>query len=238
MIQFYAPEIETNSVLPEIESGHCCRVLRKKEGDTIAVCDGKGHRYTAEITFAHPKHTTLSIIDKTEIQTHWGAKFILAVAPTKNSDRMEWLVEKATEMGVDEIVLLRCAHSERKAMKTERLEKIIVSAMNQSLKATLPKLSGPVDFRDFINSRTETQKFMGYCDPTVPRTSLAKESKPATDTVILIGPEGDFSPEEVQAAIEKGFIPVTFGESRLRTETAALFALQTLHTINILNSSC
>lgn len=235
MIQFYAPEIEEAGALPESESGHCCRVLRKKEGDEILVTDGRGNRFKAVITDASPKKTLLEIVGREHIGSHWGARFVLAVAPTKNADRMEWLAEKAVEMGVDEIVLLRCAHSERKVMKTERLGKIVVSAMNQSLKTNLPLLRGPVAFDEFIGENKGSDRFMGYCSDEVERKILSRECKAGKDTVVLIGPEGDFSPEEVKKAMEAGFIPVSFGESRLRTETAALFALQTLHTIAQLN---
>lgn len=235
MIQFYAPDIEATGMLPEDESAHCCRVLRHKPGDEIAVVDGKGNRFRCTITDANPKRTAVEISDRECIREHWGCRICLAVAPTKNSDRMEWLLEKATEIGVDEIVLLKCEHSERKAIKTERLRKILVSAMKQSLKAKLPVLGEVVSIKDFLKECREGQRFFGYCDDNTPRKNFAKECHAATDTTIMIGPEGDFSPTEVKRALEAGFEAVTFGRSRMRTETAALFAVGTVHIINQTN---
>ncbi|MDE5869984.1 MAG: RNA methyltransferase, partial [Muribaculaceae bacterium] len=162
----------------------------------------------------------------------WKERIILAVAPTKNIDRIEWMLEKVVEIGVDEIVLLNCEHSERKKINEERLQKIIVSAMKQSLKATLPVFCGLLSFKDFISQKGEGLRYMGYCDEKTERKEFAKEYPGNKDVTILIGPEGDFSPKEVSEALEAGFIPVTFGESRLRTETAALFAVSAIHVID------
>lgn len=232
MIRFYSPDIASDLTLPEIESGHCCRVLRMKEGDRIYVVDGKGMEYECEITDAHPKHTSVMILSEREDPKHWKEKIVLAVAPTKNIDRIEWMLEKVVEIGVDEIVLLRCEHSERKNVNEERLVKIIISAMKQSLKATLPVFRGLVKYQDFIESIDTPLKYMGYCAPDVERREFAKEFPGKGDVTVMIGPEGDFSPEEVMLAMNKGFVPVTFGESRLRTETAALFAVTAIHVID------
>ncbi len=151
MIQFYAPDIEATGVLPETESGHCCRVLRMKEGDKICVTDGKGHRFECLILEAHPKHTAVEILTMEEIKPWWGFELELCVAPSKNADRMEWLVEKAVEIGVDRIILMRCKRSERKTLRTDRLEKIAISAMNQSLKTNRTEITGPTEFNDIIN---------------------------------------------------------------------------------------
>lgn len=230
MIQFYAPDIESTGVLPETESGHCCRVLRMKEGDHIFVTDGQGHRFECVILDPHPKHTAVEILTVEHIAPWWGFRLEICVAPPKNADRMEWLVEKAVEIGVDRIVLMKCSRSERKALRSERLEKIAISAMNQSLKARRTVIEGPVAFKDLINDGFSGFKCLGYCDDTYPLRSFAQEYT-GGDVRILIGPEGDFSPEEVEAAVGKGYLPVTFGGSRLRLETAALYAAVAAHVI-------
>lgn len=228
MIQFYAPEIESSSMLPEAESGHCCRVLRMKEGDRIFVTDGKGHRYECEIVEAHPKHTAIEILTTEELTPWWGFRLELCVAPPKNADRMEWLVEKAVEIGVDRILLMKCGRSERKVLRTDRLEKIAASAMNQSLKTNMPCIEGPVPFKEIVSDGFSGFKCLGYCDDTYPLCSFAQEYR-GGDIRILIGPEGDFTPEEVALAVANGYIPVTLGGSRLRLETAALYAAVAAH---------
>ena len=233
MIQFYAPDILSTGILPESDSAHCCRVLRMKEGDRISVVDGKGKRYVCCIVEAHPKHTAVEVESVIDVPRHWPADITLAVAPTKNSDRIEWMLEKIVEIGVDRVVMLKCSRSERKSIKLERLEKVMVSAMKQSLKGTLPVLEEATDFKTFVSSvGNDSQKFFGYCDDSYPRNEFARSYRPGTPVVIMIGPEGDFSPEEVSWAVENGFLPVTFGESRLRTETAALFGVTAVHVIN------
>ncbi len=231
MIRFYAPDIESDNILPGEESSHCARVLRHREGDVIEVVDGKGNVFSCLITDANPHKVKVEIAEKKEEPPHWQRNITLAVAPTKNADRMEWLAEKVTEMGIDRLVLLRCDHSERKGMKTDRLKRVMTSAMKQSLKATLPLLDGPMEFSDFISSiKGDSCKWIAHCEPDKPR-ELLKQHLPAMyeDVVILIGPEGDFSPEEIEKALEAGFQPVTLGKSRLRTETAAMFAVAALH---------
>lgn len=230
MIQFYAPDIETSGVLPESESMHCCRVLRLRQGDTILVTDGRGARFECLILEAHPKHCAVEIISKTLIEPWWGFRLEVCVAPSKNIDRMEWLVQKCVEIGADRIVLMKCSRSERKVVKSERLTKIAVSAMNQSLKTNLTEITDIVDFKSLVTDGFAGFRCMGYCDDSIPLRNFAKEYK-GGDVRILIGPEGDFTPEEVGLAMENGYIPVTFGCSRLRLETAALYATVAAHLI-------
>lgn len=238
MIRFYAPDITATRTLPEAESAHCCRVLRMKEGDTLYAVDGKGCAYKCVILDAHPKRTAVEIVEKSEESLHWIPKITLAVAPTKNIDRMEWLLEKATEIGVNEIFFLKCEHSERKEVKDERIQKILVSAMKQSMKAFMPVFHGMVSYKEFIRRINDDYKgsslIMGYCSAEYPRRGLTQTYHSGENVVILIGPEGDFSSDEVTMAVDAGFIPSTFGNTRLRTETAALYALTAIHVINSL----
>lgn len=233
MIQFYCPDIKSNPVLPESDSGHAVRVLRMKEGDPLQVVDGKGHIYSCVLTCAHPKHAAVEIVAEEEQPNPWTGKITVAVAPTKNMDRMEWLTEKLTEIGVDRIVPLKCRRSERKELKADRLEKVAVAAMKQSLKTVLPDIAPMTRFADFIGSQLPPHRFICFCDERFPRVELATACVPGEDTVILIGPEGDFAPEEVEAALAAGFIPVALGPCRLRTETAALVAADTLHILSL-----
>lgn len=233
MIRFYAPDIQETHTLPESDSGHCCRVLRMGIGDEVEIVDGNGKSFHCRIINAHPKHTEVKILSESLEGKHWIGKLTLAVAPTKNIDRMEWLLEKAVEIGIDRIVFLKCERSERKEIKTDRLTKILVSAMKQSMKSTLPKFEGMVDFKKFIiEDFGDSQKFIGYCSPEYPKLPLVNEYIPGTDVVLVIGPEGDFSPQEIENAVANGFKCVTFGNTRLRTETAALYSLTNIHTIN------
>lgn len=235
MIQFFAPDIETSGMLPAEESLHCIRVLRRKIGDEVHVIDGNGNRFLCSIISADPKGVALDILKKDSPGNHWPQILTLAVAPTKNMDRMEWIVEKATEIGVNRIVPILCEHSERKVIKTDRLTKIAISAMKQSLKATLPQIDEMTAIKDFIINAPEGEKFVGYCANDYSIRSLWKEYHPGSDVVIMIGPEGDFSPEEIKMAAETGFTPVTLGKSRLRTETAAIVSLDMIHLINNLS---
>lgn len=235
MIRFYAPDIETDSVLPEVESGHAVRVLRHREGDILEVVDGRGSLYHCRLMTAHTKHATVAIEKRTPLPKTWKPYITLAVAPTKNSDRMEWLVEKLVEVGIDRIVPLCCERSERRIIKAERLDKIAVSAMKQSLKAQLPRIDDTMPYTTFINETVGGQHFMAWCDHTSDRSILAQAYIAGSDVTILIGPEGDFSPHEAEAAINAGYRPITLGGNRLRTETAALVAVCTIHTINQLN---
>lgn len=233
MIQYYAPEIAETLTLPEEEARHCLRVLRTQIGECVEVVDGHGHRYTCRVLSTDPRKATVEITGVTDVPTFWAAPLTVAVAPTKNIDRIEWLVEKLTEIGVDRIVPLLCRHSERKNVNIDRLERIAVSAMKQSLKAVMPQIEPLTSIAEFIDECDARQKFMGYCADDVERRLLARELKPGESTAIMIGPEGDFSPEEVHQAFDHGFVPISLGEARLRTETAALTAAQTFHIINM-----
>jgi 16S rRNA (uracil1498-N3)-methyltransferase len=229
---FYVSVIQGDAcVLSEEESWHCMKVLRSKEGDVVHLTDGKGQMYQGTLSKIHHKGCLVEISSSTSVPRNpWNLH--MAVAPTKNIDRFEWFLEKATEIGVDEITPLFCEHSEREIVKLQRLEKVLVSAMKQSLRAWLPKLNEPVKFNDFIARTVHGQKFIGYC-ATGMESQLVKTYTPGNDTVILIGPEGDFSKNEVDCATKSGFIPVSLGQNRLRTETAAIVAC---HTIGILNT--
>lgn len=232
MHRFYAPDIAETLQLPEQESQHAVRVLRMSEGDELEVVDGCGCRYVCRITLAHSKRCAVEIVERVEEKPRWGCEIVLAVAPTKNLDRMEWLAEKVTEMGVDRIIPLRCRYSERKELKTERLGKILVSAMKQSLKAVLPQLDEMTPVMDVIGMPFAGKKYIAYCDSRIGRRLFSQEFVKNENTLILIGPEGDFSPEEIEAALSAGFVPISFGDSRLRTETAAMYAVAAVHAMN------
>ena len=236
MSRFYCPDIAQTLTLTEDESNHCVRVLRLSEGDMIQVVDGKGMCYDCRITIANHKRCSVEILNTVQDLPHWGHRITLAVAPTKHIDRTEWMVEKCTEIGVDLIIPLSCHNGERKQLKTERLRKIMVSAMKQSLKATLPVLDELTSLTDFLHDLSEGQRFIAYCDQLLPRDmrkTFAQVYTPGRDVTILIGPEGDFSPEEVEQAITVGYTPVTLGSSRLRTETAAMMACSMIHTMDM-----
>lgn len=228
---FYTPDIVVNPELPEEEAGHCVRVLRLNEGDMVLLTDGNGFFYKAQITRSHPKHCEVSVLEQWKQPVLWNFNLHIAVAPTKNMDRMEWFAEKATEIGIDAITCLSCRFSERKEVKPARLEKILISAMKQSQKATLPKLSGMTDFRTFVSQPFDGRKFIAHCEEGI-KPLLKQTYHPGENVLVLIGPEGDFSPEEIAFAIKQGFEPISLGESRLRTETAALVACHTIHVLN------
>jgi len=235
VIQFYAPDIATDPTLPESDSQHCVRVLRMREGDEVQCVDGKGRRYRCHIAIAHNKHTLLAVDNVEEQPRVWPADITVAVAPTKHIDRMEWLVEKLVEIGVDRITPLRCARSERRDINATRLRKIAVSAMKQSLKAILPRIDDMTSVADYLAEPAAEgeQRFVGYCDESiVSRRLLSQTCRPGAPARLLIGPEGDFSPEEIKAALSAGYIAVTMGDNRLRTETAALVGCDTIHIVN------
>ena len=228
---FYAPHIETNPVLPKEESEHAIRVLRLNEGDEVSITDGKGFFYRAIITHAHPKRCEVNIIATQPHSLQRPFQIHIAVAPTKQIDRMEWWVEKASEIGIDAITFLRCRYSERREINTIRIEKILISAMKQSQHAMLPQLNGMTAFRDFIDLPFQGLKYIAHC--AAGEKTFLKQSYPVGENaLILIGPEGDFSTEEISLATEQGFQPITLGQSRLRTETAALIACHTIHLLN------
>ena len=237
MIQFLAPEIETLGQLPAEESRHAVRVLRMQAGDEVMAVDGRGFRYRCRMVDPAADGAIVEVLEKLPVPKPWTGFLTLAIAPTKHMDRMEWLVEKAVEIGVDRIVPLRCRHSERKEIKAERLRKIAVSAMKQSLKAQVPEIAEMMPIKQFLSepAAIATQRFVCYCDEFTPRAMMAPLCRPGADTSILIGPEGDFSPEEISMARNCGYVPVTLGEQRLRTETAALYALATVHVAQALS---
>lgn len=241
---FYIPAVDSKEIvtLSEEESKHCVRVLRLREKDIIQIVDGAGGFYIAKITDANPKKCTAEI---TEVKKEYEKKnyyLHLVVAPTKNMERLEWFVEKATEIGIDEITLIKCEHSERTIVKTERLNKVAVSAMKQSVKAYIPKINEVISFTDCIKQNFSGQKFIAHCQQNSPsfqggdkglvKTYLKNLYIKNKNTLILIGPEGDFSKEEVALALKNNFQEISLGNSRLRTETAAVVAC---HTIGLMN---
>lgn len=229
---FYTPDIHTDFyTLSEDESKHCTRVLRLQQGDTVYLVDGVGGLYTAIIQDAASKKCQLQVIDK---QIEYGKLPYyahIAVAPTKNMDRMEWFVEKAVEIGVSEITFLLCEHSERRNLRLDRLEKIAVSAMKQSQKGYMPLLNDMTPFRRFIQKSLPESTFIAHLEDDATQ-SIKSYYTYGQPHCILIGPEGDFSQEEIAASYATGIRPVTLGQSRLRTETAALVAC---HTLNVLH---
>lgn len=235
MIRFYSPDIATTGMLSETESAHAVRVLRHTEGDVIEVVDGNGFMYRCRIVAAHQRHTAVEVVESVPLPKVWQPELTLAIAPTKNMDRMEWLVEKLVEIGIDRIVPVICDRSERREIKRERLEKIAVSAMKQSLKATLPRIDEATPLKRFLAEEAGTAAlYVGYCDAACQRRLLAREYHGGSARV-LIGPEGDFSPAEIETAMKAGYVPVTLGDNRLRTETAALTAIDTFHIVNLAN---
>ena len=229
---FYIPEIYGSKViLSSEESKHAVKVLRLLEGDLIQLVDGKGGFYQAVVSDPNPKKCAIEI---REAKKEFGKRDFhlhIAIAPTKNIDRFEWFLEKATEIGIDEITPLISEHSERKVIKPERLEKIMVAAMKQSLKAYLPKLNELATFQDFMKQKFSGEKFIAHCNESDKR-HLKNLIKPKQQTLVLIGPEGDFSAEEVELATTIGFTEITLGKSRLRTETAGIIAC---HIVNLAN---
>jgi 16S rRNA (uracil1498-N3)-methyltransferase len=226
----YSGETETY-VLPEEESQHAVKVLRMQAGEIIHLVNGQGGLFEAEIVNPHPKRCEVKIVTREREYGKRSFHLHIAIAPTKMNERMEWFLEKATEIGIDEITPVICRYSERKELKLPRMEKITVAAMKQSVKAYLPKLNDPCSFEQLLRNATASQKFIAHCyeDEKI----LLKEAyTTGADVLILIGPEGDFSKEEIEQALASGYQPVSLGNSRLRTETAGLVAC---HTVNLLN---
>lgn len=222
---FFAENTESNFyTLSEEESKHCVRVLRLNSGDEIFLTDGAGTLCRCRILEAHPKRCSVEVVERQRDFGRHSFYLHVAVAPTKNSARMEWFVEKAVEMGIDEITPVVCDHSERCVVKQERLEKIAISAMKQSLKAFKPVVNAPTPIASLLATPFDGQRFIAYCDGDR-RTPLRSLYQTGSNALILIGPEGDFSPAEVEAALRADFLPVTLGPCRLRTETAALAAV-------------
>lgn len=235
MIQFYSPDIASTLTLTESDSRHAVKVMRMEPGDGLQVIDGKGNLYVCRLVDAHPKRAGVEIVECRPQSLSWPQQLTVAVAPTKHLDRLEWLVEKLTEIGVNRIVPILCDRSERRELKTERLEKIAVSAMKQSLKAVLPEILPLTPLKNITGMMPGAGRYVAYCDEAVGKTDFAKVYEPGHDTLILIGPEGDFTPDEIRTTLEAGFRPVTLGDNRLRTETAALYALSACHIIDDLN---
>jgi 16S rRNA (uracil1498-N3)-methyltransferase len=234
---FYSCEISGGiCCLDKDESAHCAKVLRHRSGDEISVIDGCGTLYRCRITSDNPKAVEATVLSSEE---NWGGhdyKLHLAVCPTKNNDRYEWFAEKACEVGVDSISPVIGEHSERRIFKTARLEKILISAAKQSLKAAVPVVSEPISVKEYITAHKDdenTLKLIAYCfeDDRVPRRSIKEvlQGFEGRDIIVMIGPEGDFSHEEAEMALAAGFIPVHLGASRLRTETAALTAAASVY---------
>lgn len=230
---FYNPNLDysvSQFTFSDDESRHITKVLRKKEGDVLNITNGKGYLFEAEILSADSKRCKARVVSNKKIhrKMHW---FHMVVAPTKSNDRFEWFLEKATEIGVNEITPIFCERSERKTIKKERLEKVILSAMKQSLRTYLPKLNDAISFKDFLDKENAGLLFIAHCENDE-KMDLKRRVAPDKDITILIGPEGDFSHDEIRSAYKKGFIPVSLGEYRLRTETAAIVACSTVSIIN------
>jgi 16S rRNA (uracil1498-N3)-methyltransferase len=230
---FYTPDITQNTyTLNEEESKHCVRVLRLTVGSIVNLVDGKGGFYTAEITSDNPKKVALAIL-KVETEFHKRNHYLhIAVAPTKNIDRLEWFLEKATELGIDEITPIITDRSERRVVKEDRLNKVITSAVKQSIKAYHPKLNEAISFDAFLKEPFEGEKLIAHCIDQGEKQFISKLVSPYQKYLILIGPEGDFTPEEVNLALNKGFKALTLGDNRLRTETAALAVCFEINYLN------
>lgn len=225
---FYVPDAANQTELPAEEAMHALRVLRLKGGDEIFLMDGVGNFYRAQVTIAATRNCYYEILEQLPQERQWQGKVHLAIAPTKMLDRIEWMIEKATEVGVDEVSFLNCQFSERRLMKTTRLDKIAVSAVKQSHKAWKPMLNEMAPFKSFIAQPIEGRKYIAHCYEEVPRSYLFDELRNSSnieDATVLIGPEGDFSIDEVKKAVEAGWKSVHLGKSRLRTETAGLTAV-------------
>lgn len=231
---FYAPEISLpRHTLTEEESRHCIRVLRMTIGDELHLTDGRGTMHRCKVVDDNAKRCVVEVVETTPEYEPLGYRLVMAVAPTKIIDRFEWFLEKATEIGVTEIYPIECEHSERRQIKDEREEKVITAAVKQSLKAYHPKLHPMTSVRDVIAMDFEGDKFIAHCDSSFGQKEyLGKLVKKSRDTLILIGPEGDFSKEEINFAAQNGFTAITLGRERLRTETAAVVATTVVSTIN------
>lgn len=216
--------------LSEEESRHVVQSLRKQVGDPIDLIDGSGFFLRGELVEAHKKHCTVAIRERIPQSNPRNYSLHLAVAPTKNIDRFEWFLEKAVEIGIDRITPILCARSERKRIRHDRLERILISAMKQSLQAKLPRLDHLTNFRDFLTESTESKKYIAHCEDG--QKNQIDQSIRHEAILILIGPEGDFHPEEIDQAFSSGFKPLSLGHSRLRTETAAIVACSQIAQIN------
>ena len=232
---FYVPDAANQTELPQEEAMHAMRVLRLKEGDEMFLMDGEGSFYRAQVALAAAKRCVYQITETYPQEAAWNGHIHLAIAPTKMMDRIEWMAEKATEIGFDELSFLSCRFSERKTIRTDRVEKIVVSAVKQSRKAWKPTVNPMVALKDFVTNPPAGRKFIAHCYEEIASVDLYGElqksvvSDEDADVTVLVGPEGDFSIDEVRLAIDHGFVPVTLGKSRLRTETAGLYAVMLAH---------
>ena len=229
---FYLPDAQIGTIsFPEEESKHIVKVLRMKEGDAFCVTDGNGSLYDAELIDAHPKRAMANLSNQRAGYDIRDFKVSIAIAPTKLNERTEWFLEKATEIGIDEVKLFSSYHSERRVANVERFKKIVVSAMKQSVKSKMPLVEEMVSFDKLVKQNYDGHKFIAWIDDDV-KDQLCDLYKKGENALVLIGPEGDFSKEEVALAKENGFVPVSLGEARLRTETAAVVACHTIQLIN------
>ncbi|MBQ7510861.1 MAG: 16S rRNA (uracil(1498)-N(3))-methyltransferase [Prevotella sp.] len=225
---FFVPDAATVAELPDDEAVHAVRVLRLQQGDEMMLMDGNGTYYRALVTLATQKRCLYDIIETMPQERQWQGHVHLAIAPTKMMDRIEWLAEKATEVGIDEMTFLDCQFSERRSVKLPRIEKIVVSAVKQSRKAYMPVLNDMTDFKKFVNYHTTGRRYIAHCYDEIPRVNLfdtLRQDEADEDALVMIGPEGDFSVDEVRMAVDAGFVSVDLGKSRLRTETAGLAAV-------------
>lgn len=230
---YYVPEIKSQILdLPEEEALHCIRVMRLKKGNEIHITDGKGKLCSAVIIEIEGKKCSIIVKDTVDSHEKRKYKLILAVAPTKNIDRFEWFIEKSTEIGVDEIIPVICEHSERKQVKKDRLDRIAVAAMKQSLKAYCPIIKEAESFTEVIRNVKADRKFIAVCN-NPDATLLSNIECKGNDVLVLIGPEGDFSMDEIKSAINNGYTPVSLGSNRYRTETAALLACHSIYLKNL-----
>lgn len=225
---FYVPDAAHVTALPDEEAVHAVRVLRMTAGDEMMLMDGEGVFYRAQVTIASQKHCLYEIVEALPQERQWQGCVHLAIAPTKLMDRIEWMTEKAVEVGIDELSFLDCQFSERRSLKLSRIEKIMVSAVKQSRKAYMPQLNELESFKTFIKRHSTGRRYIAHCYDEVDRVNLFDELRKGSaddDALVMIGPEGDFSIDEVRMAVEAGFISVDLGKSRLRTETAGLLAV-------------
>lgn len=235
---FYVPDAEKLTELPAEEANHAIKVLRLKEGDELMLMDGKGSFYRAEVTLVSNHHCVYRIVERQPQQPQWEGRVHLAIAPTKMNDRIEWMAEKATEVGIDELSFLNCQFSERRNLKTERIKKIVVAAVKQSHKAWMPIVNELEPFRQFISRQSSGHRYIAHCYNEVPRVNLFDELcrlDASEDALVLVGPEGDFSIDEVRYAVSQGFVSVDLGKSRLRTETAGLSAVMMMQLAKQIN---
>jgi 16S rRNA (uracil1498-N3)-methyltransferase len=231
MTLFYAPEILFENCLPEEEARHALIVLRLKQGDNILVTDGKGAMYQVVVRLIHPKKCSVEITATLAENRTNPCKLHIGIAPVKNIERFEFFVEKATEIGIAQITPLLCRYSERKNINIERMQKIVVAAAKQSQKAHFPVINPMISFAEFVKTASSDEKFIAHCYEGE-KALLKNVLKKNAETLVLIGPEGDFSPKEVNIATENGYLPVSLGDSRLRTETAGIVACNIVSLVN------